>query len=55
MEPRTEAEVFNILKESDMPATSKTIAAAKDSDGAFKIYWGKWEDLKKRKNCLGEK
>ena len=48
--------VFSILQETDMPATSQSISAAKDSDGAFKILWAKWEEVRKRmKTCLGEK
>ena len=48
--------VFNILQETDMPATSQSISAAKDSDGAFKILWAKWQEVRKRmKTCLGEK
>ena len=48
--------VFNILQETDMPATSQSISAAKDSDEAFKILWAKWQEVKKRiKTCLGEK
>ena len=48
--------VFNILQETDMPATSQSISAAKDSDGAFKILWAKWQEVKKRiKTCIGEK
>ena len=48
--------VFNILQETDMPATSQSISAAKDSDRAFKILWAKWQEVRKRiKTCLGEK
>ena len=49
------ASVFNILQQTDMPATAQSLAAAKDSDRTFKILWAKWEELKKRmKSCLGE-
>jgi len=48
--------IFNILQATDMPATSQSIAAAKESDRTFKILWTKWEEVKKRmKTCMGEK
>ncbi|MGI8582512.1 MAG: WD40/YVTN/BNR-like repeat-containing protein [Chitinophagaceae bacterium] len=48
--------VFNILQESDMPSTSQAIAAANDTDKAFKTLWTQWLAARKKiKNCLGEK
>ena len=48
--------VFNNLQESDMPATSQTIAAAKQAEQYFKTLSAQWLDVKKKiKNCLGEK
>ncbi len=48
--------IFNILQETDMPATAQSVAAANNTDVAFKVLWAKWEDVKKRmKNCLGQK
>ena len=39
-----------------MPATVQSIVAAEEADAAFKVYWGKWEMLRKQANsCLGEK
>jgi hypothetical protein len=47
--------VFNILQESDMSPTSQAIAAAKETDQAFKTVWQKWMEAKRKiKNCLGE-
>jgi len=48
--------VFNNLQESDMPATSQTIAAAKQAEQSFKTLWSQWLDVRKKiKTCLGEK
>jgi hypothetical protein len=48
--------VFNNLQESEMPATSQTIAAATDAERSFKTLWIKWVDVKKKiQKCLGEK
>ncbi len=48
--------VFNTLQESDTPATSQTIAAAKQAEQSYKILWAKWMDARNKiKKCLGEK
>ena len=48
--------IFNNLQESDMPATSQTIAAAKQAEQSFKTLSAQWIEVKKKiKNCLGEK
>ncbi len=50
------ASVFNILQESDMPATSQTIAVAKQAEQSFKTLWAQWLEVRKKiKACLGEK
>ncbi|MEO5781818.1 MAG: hypothetical protein ABIQ07_01020, partial [Ginsengibacter sp.] len=50
------ASVFNNLQEGDMPATSQTIAAAKQGEQSFKKLDAQWQQVKKKiKNCLGEK
>ena len=50
------ASVFNNLQESDMPATSQTIAAAKSAEESFKTLYAQWQQVRmKIKNCLGEK
>ena len=50
------ASVFNNLQETDMPATSQTIVAAKQAEQSFKTLWQQWLEVKKKiKNCLGEK
>ncbi len=40
------ASILNILQETDMPATSQAIQAAKDADAAYKTLWQKWLQLK---------
>jgi photosystem II stability/assembly factor-like uncharacterized protein len=50
------ASVFNNLQESDMPATSQTIAGAKQAEQSFKTLSAQWLEVRKKtKNCLGEK
>ncbi len=52
----TLSSVFNNLQESDMPATSQTIAAAKQAEQSFKTLNAQWLEVRKKiKNCLGEK
>jgi photosystem II stability/assembly factor-like uncharacterized protein len=50
------ASVFNNLQESDMPATSQTIAGAKQAEQSFKTLSAQWLEVRKKiKNCLEEK
>ncbi|MEP6927258.1 MAG: hypothetical protein ABI834_06450 [Ginsengibacter sp.] len=47
--------VFNTLQDSDAPATSQTITAAKEAEQSFKMLMKKWTELKKKiYNSLGE-
>lgn len=41
VEIRTEAAEFNILQDTDMPATTQSITAAKKIDVVFKFLWSK--------------
>ena len=48
--------VFNILQDSDTPPTSQAVAAAKETDQAFKTLWQRWIVARNKiKGCLSKK